>query len=49
MATLEEYLEAMPEAEERERFAVDTPEKANWALRKLAKVRRQMEENRRLA
>lgn len=50
MATLEEYLDLAPEgAEEKERFAVDTAEKADWALRKLAKIRRQREENRKLA
>lgn len=50
MATLEEYLDQIPEGEqERERFQVDTAEKADWALRKLAKIRRQRQENRRLA
>lgn len=53
MSDLDEYLQSEFEApevdEERERFVVDTPEKADWALRKLAAVEARQAENRRLA
>lgn len=52
MATLEEHLDQSYELEEVEgapRFIVDDEAKANWAMRKVAKVRRKQQENTALA
>ncbi|GIM47590.1 phage protein [Collibacillus ludicampi] len=41
--------QAFQSQEMRESFVIDTKEKAVWALRKLAKIRREMEENQSIA
>jgi phage host-nuclease inhibitor protein Gam len=41
--------QAIQSKEVRESFVIDTKEKAVWALRKLAKIRREMEENQSIA
>lgn len=52
MTSLSEHLESvyeMPETEAHERFRIESTDQANWALRKLKKIRDKQAENDRLA
>jgi phage host-nuclease inhibitor protein Gam len=46
MSLLEKAIQSQ---EQREQFVIDTKEKASWALRKLAKIRKEMAENQAIA